>query len=99
METLGLIILIASVLVFIYGKVSDYRKSVSRIENPELTPRWQDEQGRFDSKKFALMNAIMLGALLIVALVLYVYVHPLAVIPIAIALVIAGIKGVKVSKT
>lgn len=99
MEIIGLIILIASVLVFLYGKVSDYRKSVSRIENPELTPRWQDEQGRFDSKKFALMNAIVLGALLIVALILYVYVHPLAVIPIAAGLVIAGLKGVQASRT
>lgn len=99
MSIFFLVAFLVSVAVAVFGKIADYRKSISRIENPELTPRWQDVTGRFDKDKFKRANFIVIPLFVSLGLFLYFAVHPAASLAITASLVIAGVKGIKASRT
>ena len=98
-DTIYLLIFLASIGVYVYGRYADYSKSISRIENPEQTKRYQDAQGRFDPAKFKKASIIAGLALIGAGLTLYFLVMPEAVLIVAVILVIGGVLGIRASRS
>lgn len=92
------LIFLASIGVYVYGRYADYSKSISRIENPEQTKRYQDAQGRFDPAKFRNASILAGVGLIVAGLALYFPVAPEAVLIVAVVLVIGGVLGIRASR-
>lgn len=98
-DTVYLLIFLAAIGVYVYGRYADYQKSVSRIENPEETKRYQDAQGRFDPAKFRAASILAGAGLIVAGLALYFLVMPEAVLIVAVILVIGGVLGIRASRS